>query len=681
MAARPTSRQIQHMLQSAVQAVQWTYSLFWKLCPQQGILVWGDGYYNGAIKTRKTVQPVELSAEEASLQRSRQIRELYESLSAGGESNQPARRPCASLSPEDLTELEWFYLMCVSFSFAPGVGLPGRAYEARQHVWQAGANEVDSKVFSRAILAKSAGILTVVCIPLIDGVVELGTTKRVKEDSSFVQHIKTFFVVHQLQLHHQQPPKPAPSEHSTSDHPPAMSSDHQARFRSQVVTTMHAAGDPEANTDHQGTAEDGEGESDSEAETGHNSLNESIQNQPLVPSAHGTATEVSEPMQLEMSEDIRLGSPDDVSDELEPDFPTGGVSLARRVEMLSADSTQTWAAMQAPLSNGPQAAAPPSEELAREDTHYSKTVSAVLQHPTRWAETNPATGYFCSSAHSAAFSKWTTRSDLHLHLTTGGVSQWLLKYVLLDVPLLHSKHRDESPSKFRDPDDPTARFHSKGAPHDELNANHVLAERRRREKLNERFVVLRSLVPFVTKMDKASILGDTIEYVKQLHKRIRDLEARARLMETRSRETQRVKDLHTGGGVTAIYRRSAKTGATSWTDKRKIRVVEGSNGAHKYKAIDLPPSPPPVDTLQVSIIENDALIELHCPYKEGLLLDVMLTLREMRVEVTALQSSLNNGFFMAELRAKVKENVNGKKACIVEVKRAINQLVPHTTDS
>lgn len=81
----------------------------------------GRWVYNGAIKTRKTVQPMEISAEEASLQRSQQLRELYESLSVG-ETNQPTRRPSAALSPEDLTESEWFYLMCVSFSFPSGVG-------------------------------------------------------------------------------------------------------------------------------------------------------------------------------------------------------------------------------------------------------------------------------------------------------------------------------------------------------------------------------------------------------------------------------------------------------------------------------------------------------------------------------------------------------------------------------
>lgn len=32
--------------------------------------------------------------------------------------------------------------------------LPGKAYSRRQHVWLTGANDVDSKTFSRAILAK-----------------------------------------------------------------------------------------------------------------------------------------------------------------------------------------------------------------------------------------------------------------------------------------------------------------------------------------------------------------------------------------------------------------------------------------------------------------------------------------------------------------------------------------------
>lgn len=32
--------------------------------------------------------------------------------------------------------------------------MPGKAYAMREHVWLTGANEVDSKFFTRAILAK-----------------------------------------------------------------------------------------------------------------------------------------------------------------------------------------------------------------------------------------------------------------------------------------------------------------------------------------------------------------------------------------------------------------------------------------------------------------------------------------------------------------------------------------------
>ncbi|KAF2325151.1 hypothetical protein GH714_024684 [Hevea brasiliensis] len=280
MAAPPSSR-LQSMLQAAAQSVQWTYSLFWQICPQQRILVWGDGYYNGAIKTRKTVQPMEVGAEEASLQRSQQLRDLYESLSAG-ETKQTARRPSAALSPEDLTESEWFYLMCVSFSFPPGTGLPGKAYARLQHVWLTGANESDSKTFSRAILAK------------------------VQEDLGFVQRVKSIFTDH----HHpiSLPPKPALSEHSTS------------------------------NTDTS---------SDQQGETGRNTRS--------VPTQAETVTaEPSELMQLEMSEDIRLGSPDDGSNNMESDFQliSSGKLTGHhqsRADSLRAESAGRWVMVQDPL--------------------------------------------------------------------------------------------------------------------------------------------------------------------------------------------------------------------------------------------------------------------------------------------------------------------------------------------
>jgi hypothetical protein len=86
------------------------------------VLEWGEGYYNGDIKTRKTVEGVELKADKIGLQRNEQLRELYNSLLIGESTDQQAKVPSAALSPEDLTDAEWYYLLCMSFVFNLGEG-------------------------------------------------------------------------------------------------------------------------------------------------------------------------------------------------------------------------------------------------------------------------------------------------------------------------------------------------------------------------------------------------------------------------------------------------------------------------------------------------------------------------------------------------------------------------------
>ncbi|KAF3624748.1 hypothetical protein FXO37_31221 [Capsicum annuum] len=111
--------------------------------------------------------------------------------------------------------------------------------------------------------------------------------------------------------------------------------------------------------------------------------------------------------------------------------------------------------------------------------------------------------------------------------------------------------------------------------------------------------------------------------------------------------------------------------------RRILKAVEGGVGGAPAKiTVSLPSDEEILPLVEVSIIENDALVELRCPYKEGLLLDVMQMLRELKVEVVAIQSSLNNGVLFAEMRAKVKENIYGRRASILEVKKSIHQIIP-----
>ncbi|KAK1422090.1 hypothetical protein QVD17_24970 [Tagetes erecta] len=54
--------------------------------------------------------------------------------------------------------------------------------------------------------------------------------------------------------------------------------------------------------------------------------------------------------------------------------------------------------------------------------------------------------------------------------------------------------------------------------------DHVMAERKRREKLNQNLISLSSLLPNLKKTDKASVLEDASNYIKELQDRVTELE-------------------------------------------------------------------------------------------------------------------------------------------------------------
>ncbi|MED6181171.1 hypothetical protein PIB30_016923 [Stylosanthes scabra] len=546
------------MLQAAVQSLHWTYTLFWQFSSQQRVLKWSDGFYNGEIKVRRTVEAMDdvkssssSEDEEASLQRTNQLRDLYyELLLSDGAShgdivaNEPPAtpRPCTALSPEDLSESEWYYLMCVSFSFPPGVGLPGKAYARRQHVWLEGANEADTKTFSRAILAK-----TVVCIPLLDGVVELGTTDKVQENINFIKHVKRFFIGD----HHTLPPKHPLSENSAS--------------------------------------------------------NPILEEPQLL-------------MELVMEEDSSAtGLPDGGSNRLDsswlellPAEPAASV-----VELLHGESDNSEAETSQQLCCMEQEG----------HTHYSKTVSTILEGSSGHRcqpDSLPSVRRLLVDSFQSAFAKWSTSANYCHEVLVVENPQRLLKNILFRVPYLHGNQKRQNTNYSAQTLEQLEKMMPTTSHDDDLISSHVAAERRRREKLNEKFMTLRSLVPYVTKMDKASILGDTIEYVKQLHETVKKLEEKDE------------------------RRRSGK--------KRKERAVE------------------------VSVIEGEVLLEVECVEKEGLLLDLMKTLEEVGIEVTGVKSSFKGDdderVFVVELRGKVKKNAKRRnKISIMEVKKLLHNTI------
>ncbi|KAJ0265235.1 Transcription factor MYC1 [Hirschfeldia incana] len=198
---------LRKQLAVALRSVQWSYAIFWSSSPtQSGVLEWEEGCYNGDIMKRK--KTYEAAHYKYALQRSNQLRKLYLSMLEGdsnttistthdvNDHGDDEEHNCNStssmmLSPDDLSDEEWYYIVSMSYVFSPSQCLPGRALATSETIWLCNAQYADNKLFSRSLLARSASIQTVVCFPYFGGVIELGVTELISEDHSLLQHIKS----------------------------------------------------------------------------------------------------------------------------------------------------------------------------------------------------------------------------------------------------------------------------------------------------------------------------------------------------------------------------------------------------------------------------------------------------------------------------------------------------------
>ncbi|KAI3444362.1 hypothetical protein Pfo_001027 [Paulownia fortunei] len=335
-------KKLQYILQT--QPDWWAYAILWQTSKDDNgriFLTWGDGHFQGT----KENNPKSGSQPE----RKKVMREIQALI---GE-NPGASGPVDG----DVTDAEWFYVTSLAQSISLGDGVVGKAFNSGSLVWLSGGNQLRFYNCQRAKEAQIHGMQTMVCIPTLNGVLELGSDVIITENWSLVQQVKSLF---------------------------------------------ESSSDPINNG-----------------------------------SAHGVQ------------------------------FAEKTISFA---------DTGVLAGFQ--------------EEAAKITSVVKK------QEPNNKAQKAEVFSYLDSEQSD---------SDCQFFLETVETKR---------TP----KKRGRKPNLGRD------------AP-----LNHVEAERQRREKLNHRFYALRSVVPNVSRMDKASLLSDAVSYIKELRSKVEELESQLQ------RETKKVK--------------------------------------------------------------------------------------------------------------------------------------------
>ncbi|XP_022985138.1 transcription factor bHLH25-like [Cucurbita maxima] len=138
--------------------------------------------------------------------------------------------------------------------------------------------------------------------------------------------------------------------------------------------------------------------------------------------------------------------------------------------------------------------------------------------------------------------------------------------------------------------------------------DHVLAERKRREKLSQRFIALSALLPGLKKMDKASILGDAIKYIKQLQERVESLEEMGKNSNIES---------------AILIKKSHLCNNMNDCDD-----IDGEEQNHKTRFSDQK-----LVEIEAKISDKHVLVRIHCEKHEGLLARLLEEMEKLNFRI------------------------------------------------
>lgn len=149
-------------------------------------------------------------------------------------------------------------------------------------------------------------------------------------------------------------------------------------------------------------------------------------------------------------------------------------------------------------------------------------------------------------------------------------------------------------------------------------------------------------------VEKISILGDTIKYLKELETRVEELESYMDIADSVARTRKKCPDvleqISDNYGARKIY-----MGMKPRINKRKtcdIDEIDTELDRLVYEGAK------PLD-LKVNMKEQEVLIEMKCPYREYILYDIMDAIHNLHLDAHTVESSTIDGVLTLTLKSKV----------------------------
>ncbi|XWS31466.1 hypothetical protein CRYUN_Cryun23aG0078600 [Craigia yunnanensis] len=191
----PSDLGVQQRLCQILDGSNWNYVIFWQVSSLKSggsILIWGDGHCQdpklGGVGNATTSGDGKLEGVEKKNEVKKQVHQKLHSCLGRSEED----RYTAKL--DGVSYMEMFYLTSMYFIFHCDASYgPGESYKSGRSIWTSDVNSCSDHYQSRSFLARSAGLLTVVFVPVKSGVVELGSINLIPEEQNIVKMVSHVF--------------------------------------------------------------------------------------------------------------------------------------------------------------------------------------------------------------------------------------------------------------------------------------------------------------------------------------------------------------------------------------------------------------------------------------------------------------------------------------------------------